>query len=229
MKVPVPVNAIDECARLYYPGLPELGLENICHTVDDEIHNLYRRINDAKSLGHFRERAAKEFVVQLNDNFLLRICVFDSSRPAASRFHKNSGGVSTSFSSRCSATRPARACIACAIGLCFAKLYLSNRASKTGFVMRCCANISMISPLVMLSFRSSRSSARVFKRFPFSQCCSDLPRCRRSYRYACERSSRCRWPSPPNGGDFRPFALSSRRSRARSHRFRSQSRPAPKV
>ncbi|MOA54545.1 hypothetical protein D3C78_1781840 [compost metagenome] len=45
------------------------------------------------------------------------------------------------------------------MGLWLAKLYSSNRASKTGLVIRCCASISMISPSVMLSLRSSRSSA----------------------------------------------------------------------
>jgi ATP-binding cassette subfamily F protein uup len=42
--------------------------------------------------------------------------------------------------------------------LLLAKLYSLNRASNTGLVIRCCASISMTSPSVMLSFKSSRNS-----------------------------------------------------------------------
>ena len=66
--------------------------------------------------------------------------------------------MSTSLSKWCSLRASSTFCIAKLIGLCSAKLWSLNRASKTGLVIKCCANISMISASDTLLFKSSRNS-----------------------------------------------------------------------
>jgi hypothetical protein len=82
MKVPVPVNGSRICTPLLPKRLAELGLQHLVHGMDDEVHHLDRRIDDAQPLGHLREGIAEKLVVKLDNDFLLGIGLVDASGAA---------------------------------------------------------------------------------------------------------------------------------------------------
>ncbi len=58
--------------------LAELGLQNVVDAVDDEIHHLYRGVDNAEALGHFRESVAEKLVVQFHHDFLFAFGIGDA-------------------------------------------------------------------------------------------------------------------------------------------------------
>ena len=71
MKVPVPVKG----SRMWTPSLPsvcpKLGAQQVVHALQDEVHDLDRRVNNAQPLGHLWEGVAEELVIKLDDDLLL--------------------------------------------------------------------------------------------------------------------------------------------------------------
>ena len=73
-----PGEGVDDVDALATKGLAELGLQNVGDAVDDEVHHLDRRVDNAQPLSHLGEGVAEELVVELDDDLLLAGRVVDA-------------------------------------------------------------------------------------------------------------------------------------------------------
>ncbi len=87
---PGPGEGVDDVHPLAAQRLAELGLQEMSDAVDDEVHDLHRRIDDTEALGHLREGIPEELVVKLDDDFLLARGAIDAF---GTQFHAGIEGL----------------------------------------------------------------------------------------------------------------------------------------
>ena len=79
---------IDDVHVLVGKAPPELHFQDVVDASDDEIDAFHRRIDNAQFFDRFRERAFKELVVKLDDDFLLALGAFDAFRAELHAVHE---------------------------------------------------------------------------------------------------------------------------------------------
>jgi hypothetical protein len=113
---------VNDMHALAAQRLPEFGLQNVVDAVDDEIHHLHRRIDNAQPLGHFREGIAEKLVVQLDNDFLFALGIGICPRRAASHWHRTFPACQLPYPDCVRCNTSSTPCMAWLMGLCWAKL-----------------------------------------------------------------------------------------------------------